>query len=99
MIGIQSVSQDGSIDAGEVFSNKIFRNIVLSLAATYGLYIVSSLLALDPWHMREYWLSLRKTKIKADEQSPVSCNTSWCVYSCQALFTAHPSSPHRTSMC
>lgn len=51
MIGIQSVSQDGSIDAGEVFGNKIFRNIVLSLIATYGLYIVSSLLALDPWHM------------------------------------------------
>jgi len=34
-----------------VFGNKIFRNIVLSLAATYGLYILASLLALDPWHM------------------------------------------------
>jgi chitin synthase len=31
----------------------VFRNIVVSLLATYGLYIVSSLLAFDPWHLRE----------------------------------------------
>ena len=36
---------------GTVFGNTIFRNIVLSLSATYGLYIISSLLALEPWHM------------------------------------------------
>jgi chitin synthase len=36
-----------------VFGNKIFRNIVLSLAATYGLYIISSLLAFQPWHLCE----------------------------------------------
>jgi len=51
--GIQAVSNDGAISAGEIFGDKIFRNIVLSLVATYGLYIISSLLALDPWHMRE----------------------------------------------
>jgi len=50
--GIQAaVGDDGLISSGEVFGNKIFRNIVLSLVATYGLYIISSLLALDPWHM------------------------------------------------
>lgn len=59
VIGIQSVSQDGTIDAGEIFGNKIFRNIVLSLLATYGLYIISSLLALDPWHMGELLHSRR----------------------------------------
>lgn len=28
-----------------------FRNVVISLLATYGLYIIASLLYLDPWHM------------------------------------------------
>lgn len=40
----------------EEVGNKIlevptFRNIVLSLASTYGLYLTSSLLYLDPWHI------------------------------------------------
>ncbi|KAH7927646.1 glycosyltransferase family 2 protein [Leucogyrophana mollusca] len=51
--GIESVekSEGGSIQAGALFSNSIFRDIVLSLLATLGLYIVSSLLFLEPWHM------------------------------------------------
>ncbi len=49
--GIENVEKTGSVTVGNVFGNKIFRNIVLSLAATYGLYILASLLALDPWHM------------------------------------------------
>ncbi|CEP16602.1 hypothetical protein [Parasitella parasitica] len=28
-----------------------FRNVVISLLATYGLYIIASVLYLDPWHM------------------------------------------------
>ena len=52
VVGIEDVDQEG-ITVSNVFGNKIFRNIVLSLAATYGLYIVASLLALEPWHMRE----------------------------------------------
>lgn len=28
-----------------------FRGVVVSLLATYGLYIIASLLYLDPWHM------------------------------------------------
>ncbi|RDB15269.1 Chitin synthase 4 [Hypsizygus marmoreus] len=35
----------------DVFTNPIFRNIVLSLLATLGLYILSSLLFFEPWHM------------------------------------------------
>lgn len=50
--GIQAVEATG-ITAAAVFGNTIFRNIILSLLATYGLYIVASLFALDPWHMRE----------------------------------------------
>jgi chitin synthase len=52
--GIQSIQADGAIDAQEILDNKVFRNIVLSLAVTYGLYVVSSLLAFDPWHMGEF---------------------------------------------
>lgn len=50
--GIENVTQNG-ITVGTVFGDKIFRNIILSLLATYGLYILASLLALDPWHMGE----------------------------------------------
>ncbi|WRT66006.1 uncharacterized protein IL334_002957 [Kwoniella shivajii] len=49
--GIQTITADGSISADDIFGNTIFRNIVVSLLATYGLYIISSLLALEPWHM------------------------------------------------
>ena len=34
-----------------VETNKTFREIVISLAATYGLYFVGSLLHFEPWHM------------------------------------------------
>jgi chitin synthase len=52
VLGIQSVQQEG-VTVDTVFGNSIFRNIVLSLLATYGLYIIASLLALEPWHMGE----------------------------------------------
>lgn len=34
-----------------VATNQAFREIVISLAATYGLYLVSSLMHFEPWHM------------------------------------------------
>ncbi|WWC88212.1 uncharacterized protein L201_003117 [Kwoniella dendrophila CBS 6074] len=49
--GIEDITADGSVSKEDIFGNKIFRNIVVSLVATYGLYIITSLLALDPWHM------------------------------------------------
>lgn len=52
--GVQDVEAQGDITASTVFGNKIFRNIVISLLATYGLYILSSLIALEPWHMSEF---------------------------------------------
>src|SRR5437660_1094611 len=32
-------------------TNKTFREIVISLAATYGLYLFGSIIHLEPWHM------------------------------------------------
>lgn len=34
-----------------LISNGAFRDIVVSVAATYALYLVSSIMFLDPWHM------------------------------------------------
>ncbi|TFK68451.1 glycosyltransferase family 2 protein [Pluteus cervinus] len=36
---------------GDVFQNPIFTKIVISLLATLGLYILASLIFLEPWHM------------------------------------------------
>ena len=34
-----------------ISTNATFREIVISLAATYGLYFTSSFLHFEPWHM------------------------------------------------
>jgi cellulose synthase/poly-beta-1,6-N-acetylglucosamine synthase-like glycosyltransferase len=34
-----------------LLSQPEFRSVVISLLATYGLYIIASVLYLDPWHM------------------------------------------------
>lgn len=36
---------------GILLSQPEFQSVVISLLATYGLYIIASLLYLDPWHM------------------------------------------------
>ncbi|GHJ86389.1 hypothetical protein NliqN6_2791 [Naganishia liquefaciens] len=52
VVGIKAAVEDGNIDVADYNNaDQTFRNIVLSLIATYGIYILASLLALDPWHM------------------------------------------------
>lgn len=51
--GIQGIQAAGAITANSFFGDAIFRNIVISLIATYGIYILASIFALDPWHMGE----------------------------------------------
>lgn len=34
-----------------LFTNSLFRTLIVSMASTYILYIVASILFLDPWHM------------------------------------------------
>ncbi|CAK5281878.1 unnamed protein product [Mycena citricolor] len=41
----------GALSLGDFFSNPIFRNIVVSLLATYGLYVIASVIFFEPWHM------------------------------------------------
>ncbi|KAI9206504.1 chitin synthase 1 [Polychytrium aggregatum] len=38
-------------DIGSLINQPTFRDLVISLASTYGLYFVASFLYLDPWHM------------------------------------------------
>nr|XP_031864416.1 uncharacterized protein CI109_000330 [Kwoniella shandongensis]KAA5531488.1 hypothetical protein CI109_000330 [Kwoniella shandongensis] len=40
-----------TIQAVKNFSSPVFARMVVSVISTYGVYIVSSLLALDPWHI------------------------------------------------
>jgi chitin synthase len=38
-------------DFGRLWNNQTLRDLGLSFAATYGLYLVSSIIFLTPWHM------------------------------------------------
>jgi len=51
--GIQNLANNtaGGLTLDDIFTNHIFRNIVLSLLATLGLYIIASLIFFEPWHM------------------------------------------------
>lgn len=47
----QWVSNNVLQQFGVLLSQPGFRNVIISMCSTYGLYILSSLLYLDPWHM------------------------------------------------
>lgn len=51
--GVQQVAAADSRGAtfSDLFTNAIFRDIVISISATVGLYVVASIIHLDPWHM------------------------------------------------
>ncbi|KAI0783497.1 glycosyltransferase family 2 protein [Abortiporus biennis] len=45
------IKAQDKLNPASLFSNAIFRNIVVSLLATLGLYILASLIFFEPWHM------------------------------------------------
>ncbi|KAF4621803.1 hypothetical protein D9613_012089 [Agrocybe pediades] len=50
--GIENLAKsDGPLTFGDIFTNPIFRNIVVSLLATLGLYFLASIIFFEPWHM------------------------------------------------
>ncbi|KAF8930098.1 Chitin synthase, class 1 [Dissophora ornata] len=56
--GINKAQQEAAAEAGSgksitalYFQDAMFRNTVISLASTYGLYFFASFLFLEPWHM------------------------------------------------
>lgn len=44
-------TNDASENTKLIFENSNLRNMVMSLLATYGLYFMSSVLYLQPWHI------------------------------------------------
>ena len=48
----KQISDDnGHVTVAKLFKNRIFFTLIVSMASTYVLYLVSSILFLDPWHM------------------------------------------------
>ncbi|KAF9923799.1 Chitin synthase, class 1 [Linnemannia zychae] len=50
-LGISNALAAGITTLSAVLNDPTFRNVILSLASTYGLYIFASVLYLEPWHM------------------------------------------------
>lgn len=47
----KELAEEDGFSAGDLFSNSIFRDLVISLASTYVLYFIASFMYLEPWHM------------------------------------------------
>lgn len=57
--GIENIAHsDGPLNAGDLFTNPIFRNIVLSLLATLGLYVIASLIFVSALAIKKKKLSI-----------------------------------------
>ncbi|KAK3809224.1 MAG: chitin synthase 1 [Benniella sp.] len=50
-LGIQRATEAGATTLGAMLNDPTFRTVVMSIASTYGLYLVSSILYFEPWHM------------------------------------------------
>ncbi|ORZ14903.1 glycosyltransferase family 2 protein [Lobosporangium transversale] len=50
-LGISRALVSGQTTLAAVIGDSTFRNVILSLASTYGLYLISSVLYMEPWHM------------------------------------------------
>lgn len=48
---IQAEVKDNGFKLTDIFSNPIFFTLIISMCSTYVLYLVVSILFLDPWHM------------------------------------------------
>jgi len=51
--GVENIAkvEGRPIQLSDIFSNVIFRDIVISILATTGLYLIASILFFEPWHM------------------------------------------------
>ncbi|KAF9436440.1 Chitin synthase, class 1 [Entomortierella beljakovae] len=50
-LGIQAAIDSGATSLSALMGDSNFRTVILSLASTYGLYLVTSIMYLEPWHM------------------------------------------------
>ncbi|KAI5858243.1 glycosyltransferase family 2 protein [Durotheca rogersii] len=50
VVAVNEQIQQG-FDISEIFKNKIFYSLIVSMLSTYGLWLIASLMMFDPWHM------------------------------------------------
>lgn len=48
---VQAQIEEGGFTVSDLFTNTLFFTIIVSLLSTYVLYLVASIMFLDPWHM------------------------------------------------
>jgi chitin synthase len=51
VVGVRTVVEDSDGQFIQMLGQSTFRNIIISLCATYVMYFVSSFMFFDPWHM------------------------------------------------
>jgi len=51
VISVQTQVASGGFTFSDLFTNALFRTLIISMLATYVLWIVASLMFFDPWHM------------------------------------------------
>lgn len=54
-VAVKSISKEiessDGITVNDLFRNRVFSSLIVSVMATYGLWLVASLIMFDPWHM------------------------------------------------
>ena len=48
---IADVNDEDGFNLNQLFENKVFYTLIVSVMSTYGLWLVASLMMFDPWHM------------------------------------------------
>lgn len=48
---IADVNDENGFNISDIFKNKVFYMLIISLMSTYGIWLIASLIMLDPWHM------------------------------------------------
>lgn len=48
---LADVNDSDGFSIDQLFKNKVFYTLIISVMSTYGLWIIASLLMFDPWHM------------------------------------------------
>jgi len=48
---IRDVNDSNGFSINDLFKNKVFYMLIISVMSTYGIWLIASLIMLDPWHM------------------------------------------------
>lgn len=48
---IKDVNDEDGFQFDQIFKNKVFYMLIISVMSTYGIWLIASLIMLDPWHM------------------------------------------------